>query len=92
MNKEELIQAAERLILHGETLGGCGNPYYNSEYESQFDEIAVGEAFLEQCKRIEELEKEIKQLQYEIYDLKIELSSLRLEYYENRNLAENINS
>lgn len=60
MNKQELIEAAERLILHGETLGGCGSPYYNSEHKWQFDEIDVGEAFLEQCKRIEELENAIR--------------------------------
>jgi hypothetical protein len=40
-------EAAERLILHAETCGGCGSPYRpGGQYSLQEDEIRVGDAYL----------------------------------------------
>lgn len=46
--QDELIAAARRLFEHGQCLGGCGSPYGpHTGYQVQWDELAVGAAFVE---------------------------------------------
>lgn len=59
-SEKELIDAANRLIEHGECLGGSGSPYgEHTGYAAQFDEIAVGNALINKLEELKTLKNEV---------------------------------
>lgn len=67
---DELRAAAQRLIECAETLGGCGTPYgKHTGYAKQFDERAVGEAYLRLAAQLAERDETIAGLRERLAEI-----------------------